>query len=250
MGLLNTKLAETSVTFAGIKDYAESGAEERLISAAVSVEGAEVDVRGRPALAMMVALGAGHMLGMLRQMPQYAGPFMEVVDGVATAILGEEPRPDFKVRDYVLTDSEVLAMSVVCLGAEAMSEAALNSGLPVVVPRLDGKVERETRLRLKRGRRGGLLWVSYKFALGSSNPLTTISAWSATVEHAVQGWPHEVVARPAAAGLAALVQAWREMGSPPGLPLQVATGLEQMVAEVVVQGSFDGTAPWPTELPG
>ena len=222
------------MTFAGIKDYADSGVEERPILAAVAYDGADARFRSRSALSLMIPLGASHLLGLLRRMPQYVAPYMEIVDAVGVAILEQEPGADFRVRDQVLTDPEVFAISVAGLGPEAMPEAAVNSALPVVETQLAGKVEREARLRLMVGKRGETPWASYKFRMGSSNPLTTIGAWSAVLEFGVRNWSYEDVALPAAAGMRALVGAWREMGCPPGVPLQISSGLGQLVTEVVL----------------
>ena len=64
------------------------------------------------------------------------------------------------------------------------TQAEVNGALPVVSEQLD-EIERETKLRLIVRKSNEAPWASFKFKLGSANPLTTIGAWSAVLEHSV-----------------------------------------------------------------
>ena len=63
------------------------------------------------------------------------------------------------------------------------------------------------------------------------NALTTVGAWTATVDALVRAAPSEVMAVPIGAGLKALREAWDRLGSPRGLSLREAAEVEFLVTD-------------------
>ncbi len=234
MGILNEKRAAATITFGGIREYATSGTEERPIRAHFDF-GTDADARFgyRPALATMIPLSAAHLLRNFRSAPMYAAPFMALVENVHAGVLESGGGTDFRVRDQVVTDPEDLTISVMGLGDGAIAEAQLNSSIPVLQSDPIGEVERKVSLRLMIGRRAKNPWTSFVFPMRSSNPLTTIGAWCAAVEHGIREWPVEEVAIPACAALGALSATWHNLGEPSSLPLDLTSSIEALLAEVV-----------------
>lgn len=217
MGLLNVELVNAHVSFAGITEYANSELEELPIRAQVEVSGADQLYQGKPALVTMLSLGACRMAEMLNREPQYMDPFMRLVGHLCDALLDGPPGSEFRVRDHVTTDSAVLAAWAQVSGDP--TEAEVNGALPVVSEQLGG-VEREAKLRLMMRKSGEAPWASFKFRLGSANPLTTIGTWSAALEHCVREYPYDQIAGPIAAALSAVYAGWAALGEPPVIPAE------------------------------
>lgn len=215
MGLLNVELVAAQVSFAGIAAYANSDLEECPIRAQVAISGDDQLYQGKPALVTMLSLGACRMAEMLNREPRYMEPFMRLVGHVSDALLGLPSGADFRVRDHVLTDSVELTTWAQMSGDPTQAE--VNGALPVVDKQLEG-VERETTLRLMVRKSSEAPWASFKFKLGSANPLTTIGAWSAALEQGVRSYPYEEIARPTAAALSTVSAGWVALGEPPQIP--------------------------------
>lgn len=239
MGLLNAELVNARVSFAGITEYANSGLEERPIHAQVVVSGVDQLYQGRPALVTMLALGACRMAEMLNRQPQYMAPFMRLVGHLSDTLLERPSGGDFRVRDHVLTDSAELATWAQMSGDPTQAE--VNSSLPVVSQQLHG-IERETKLRLTMRKSSEAPWASFKFRLGSANPLTTIGAWSAALEHSVRSYPYEEIARPTAAALSTVSAGWVALGEPPQIPTEPMTLLKGAAVAVSIHDDPIGMA--------
>lgn len=242
MGLLNTELAVAHISFSGIQEYANSEVEESPILSRVQIEGSDALYQGASALAVMIPLGACCMVEMLNRMPQYVEPFMRLVGSTSTAILEGSWGSEFRVRDHLMTSSEDLAVFASISGS--MAEAEVNGALPVVRDEL-GPVERETRLRLMMRKSSEIPWASYKFKMGSANPLTTIGAWSSTLEYWVREYPYEEVAQPAAAAMTMMSRGWEALGSPPGMPPEPLALTKAMVTAIAIDNDPLARADWP-----
>lgn len=236
MGIFTKKVAASNVSFAGIVSYANSGEEERPISAMVQVE-RQGQIGDKEPLPMLGVLGAARLLSMLRSEAHYVAPFMALVEAVAGELSGDDfDPPAFAVRDCVLTDPELLAMTVFDEGS--LRDAALNSGIPIVVDDLPGRVERTTSVQLHEGR-NGTPSVKFKFPMRSANALTTIGAWTATIDYLVTGWPRDEMAAPIGAGLKGLLAIWEAAGYPPGFGIRDGMAIEALLTDVVATNTPD-----------
>ncbi|HET7121398.1 MAG TPA: hypothetical protein VFI17_09135 [Solirubrobacterales bacterium] len=245
MGIFSHKVAAAAVSFAGILDYAESGEEERTISARVEVEQRD-RLGGKEPLPMFGPLGAARLLSMMRREPHYVIPFMGLVEAVAEALTDDDlDTSTFASRATVLTDPGLLAV-----GAEAslaaggswaedgIRTAELNSSIPVVVASLPGPVERTTTLQLHEAR-NGMGSVRFKFPTKSANALTTVGAWAATVDCLVRSGSREEIALPIGAGLNALTKIWESLGYPSGVSLSEGTEIEALLTDVTARHTPD-----------
>jgi hypothetical protein len=238
MGLFSKNVAEVEVAFAGIREYAESGEEERVISAQVEIT-EKSSLGGKDSLPFFGPLGATRLLSMLRREQHYVIPFMTLVESVAEELDDSAADlSDFSVRGSVVTDPEILSMMIGDSesgggpwAGNAIRTAELNSTLPMLVQDLPSRAERTTKLELHRTR--GRASVRFKFGLGSSNALTTMGAWAATVDHLVRLHPPEQMAIPVGRGLKALHMIWTNMEFPRGVSIAESTAIEQDVTETV-----------------
>jgi hypothetical protein len=236
MGLLTKKIAASNVSFAGIVDYANSGEEERPISATVKVE-RHGQIGDKEPLPILGALGAARLLSMLRREAHYVAPFMALVEAIAEELNRDDlDAPAFAVRDCVLTDPELL--TITAIGEGSLGEAALNSGVPVLVDVLHGPVERTTSVQLHEGR-NGMPSIKFKFPMKSANALTTIGAWTATVDYLVTGWPREEMAAPIGAGLRGLLAIWEASGYSTELGIRDGMAIEALLTDVVATNTPD-----------
>lgn len=236
MGIFTKKVAASNVSFAGIVDYANSGEEERPISAMVQVERHGL-IGDKEPLPMLGALGAARLLSMLRREAHYVAPFMALVEAVAEELNSDDlDASAFAVRDCVLTDPELLAITAI--GEDSLGEAALNSGIPILVDDLPGPIERTTSVQLHEGR-NGMPSVKFRFPMRSANALTTIGAWTATVDYLVVGWPREGMAVPIGAGLKGLLAIWEASGRSADLGMRDGMAIEALLTDVVATNTPD-----------
>lgn len=245
MGIFSRKVAVAAVSFAGILDYAESGEDEAAISARVEVEQRD-RLSGKEPLPMFGPLGAARLLSMMRREPHYVIPFMALVGAIAEALTDDDlDHSTFASRETVLTDPGLLAvvadasMAAGGSGAEdGIRTAALNSGVPVLVDTLPGPIERTTDLQLHEAR-NGMGSVRFKFPTKSANALTTVGAWTATVDCLVRDGSREEIALPIGAGLNALTKIWESMGYPSGVSISEGAEIEAMLTDVTARHTPD-----------
>lgn len=238
MGLLAKKIARSTVTFAGLREYAGSGDEDVPILAHVEVF-EDRPLGENPPLPFLGPLGAARLLSLLRREPQFVVPFMDVVSSVSAELLNKDADPaEFAARGSIITDPAALkagvALSAYGSGASGLTRAQLNSSVPVLVEQLPGDAERSTTVGLVHERSGNSS-VRFKFGLGSSNALTTIGAWTATVDYLVTRWPREQMAAPIGEGLRVLRTAWDELGNPPGVGGSQLAELEALLTPVTAK---------------
>lgn len=236
MGFSNKKVVEAAVDLYGVTEYAESELDDQPIRARVELsEHGELDFGCHP-LALLIPLCASRLLSLARRAPTLAPPIMAVLGACADALTGsDDPAAgrDFRVRRVVVTDPEALAMDVHMSGGQALPTAQVNSALPVVESQPEGSAERSTHLLLMAGR-NGRPWGRFKFPRRSANPMITNTALCATLEHCARQESFEQVTRPAAAGLAALVDVWEELGSPYGTSVSASTAIDGVIIDAVV----------------
>ncbi len=244
MGLFSKNLATADVSFAGIQAYAESGDEDVSIVASVTVE-QRGQLDGKESLPMLGSLGAVTLMSMLRREPQYVVPFMVLVSSMSEELMdGAGEVGDFSSRECVVTDPEMLSvMGGASSGfggfsGNSMVTAALNSSLPVLEDVLPGPVERTTQVILKQGR-NGIGYVRFKFGMGSANALTTIGAWTASVDRLTRSASREQVATPIGAGLKALDAIWQDAGYPNGFTVSESAEVSYLVADVTASHTPD-----------
>lgn len=243
MGLLTRKIAKCNVAFSGIQDYANSEDPDVTISATVAVEQRR-QIGGKEPLPMFGALGATRLLSMLRREPQYVVAFMTLVDGMVDALMGDEGGnlAAFTARGCVVTDPALLAAMVGAssglggFAGDATHSAELNISLPSLVGQLPSAQERATALELHEAR-NGMGSVRFKFPMKSANALTTVGAWTATVEHLVTTHSREAMAVPIGQGLKALGILWERLEYPPGLSIAQGREVEAMLSEVVASNT-------------
>lgn len=236
MGIFTKRVAASNVSFAGIVDYANSGEEERPISAMVQVE-RRGQIGDKEPLPLLGALGAARLLSMLRSEAHYVLPFMSLIETVAEELNDDGlDAPAFACRECVLTEPEILAMTV--FDEDSLRTAALNSGIPVVVDDLPGGVERTTSVQLHEGR-NGMPSVKFRFPMRSANALTTIGAWTATVDYLVTGWPREEMAVPIGAGLKGLLAIWEASGYSTEVGMRDGMAIEALLTDVVATNTPD-----------
>lgn len=238
VGLLAKKIARSTVTFAGLHEYADSGDDDIPIIAQVEV--IENRPLGKnPSLPFLGPLGAARLLSLLRREPQFVVPFMDVVSSVSAELLNDDADlAEFSVRGSIITDPAALdaGIALSAYGSEAggLSRAQLNSSVPVLVEQLPGDAERSTTVDLVH-QRNGTGSVRFKFGLGSSNALTTIGSWTATVDYLATRWPREQMATPIGEGLRVLGAAWDEVGNPPGVGVPELAELEALLTLVTAK---------------
>jgi hypothetical protein len=245
MGVFSKKVAASEVEFAGILDYAESGDEEVTISARVEVTQRD-RLGGKEPLPMLGSLGAARLLSMLRREPDFVIPFMGLVRSLAEDLADDDlDLSQFRCRDAVLTDPDLLAISANAYSSlggawadDGIKSAALNTSIPVVVDDLPGPVERTTTLQLHEAR-NGMGSVRFKFPMQSANALTTIGAWTATVDSLVSGGTREDMALPIAGGLGALCSLWDDMSNPMGVSIREGAEIEAVVTDVTARHTPD-----------
>lgn len=139
MGPFARKLAESRVSFSGIREYAESGLEDRPIRAnAVLTERRRFD--GKIPLLYLGPLGAVRLLSMLRREPHYVFPFMALVEAAGRRLRTSEASHQFRMRDCVETNPQELSEEIerARYGSDAQAEyavrmAELNSSIPIVM---------------------------------------------------------------------------------------------------------------------
>jgi hypothetical protein len=241
MGLFSKQVAGADVSFSGITEFANSGDDEFTISATATVEQGR-QLGGKEPLPMLGSLGAVTLLSMLRREAHYVIPFMSLIESVSEGLLDEDvATEDFAIRDCVVTDPEMLNIMVGAsegLGGDSMHTAAVNGSLPVLTDVLPGEVERTTQVLLKEGR-NGLGYVRFKFGMGSANALTTIGAWTATVDRLATSAPREEVAVPIANGLKVLRILWESMGYPNGFSVQESAEVGAAVTDTTARYTPD-----------
>lgn len=245
MGLFSRKIAESRVWFSGIQEYADSGDEEFAISAQVEIS-EHGQIGGKEPLPMFGPLGAARLLSMLRRESHYVIPFMTLADAVATNLLDKElDLAEFSVRGSVLTDPELLAIMVGASSSsggpgadDSMRTAELNGSLPIVAEQLPDTSERSTTLELHEAR-NGMGSVRFKFPMGSSNALTTIGAWAATVDYLATQWPRQEMATPIGAGLRGLKLIWEKLGHPLDVSVRQGAEIEALISEAVASNTPD-----------
>ncbi len=245
MGLLTKKIARCEVAFGGIQEYADSDDPEVTISATVAVE-QDRQIGGKEPLPMFGALGATRLLSMLRREPQYVVPFMTLVGAMVDDLLDDDAGDptEFTARGCVVTDPELLAVMVGAssglggFAGDSTNSAALNSSLPSLVEQLPGPQDRTTTLELHEAR-NGMGSVRFKFPMKSANALSTIGAWTATVERLVTTHPREAMAVPVGQGLKALGILWERLEYPSGLSVAQGREMEEMLTDVVARNTPD-----------
>lgn len=243
MGLFTTKkIARSTVTFAGLQEYADSGDEDIPILAHVDVS-EDRPLGENPPLPFLGPLGAARLLSLLRREPQFVVPFMDLLSTVSAVLLIDDADPaDFSVRGSIITDPAALnagiALSAYGPGGNGLTKAQVNSSVPVLVEQLPGDAERSTTVGLVQ-EHNGIGSVRFKFGLGSSNALTTIGSWTATVDYLVTRWPREQMAVPIGEGLRVLGSAWDELGNPPGIGVSELAELDSLLTLVTAKQFLD-----------
>lgn len=226
MALLTKRVLEASVDLYGVADYAASGAEHRPMSAVVQITRHDNDVGGMlDPLGLLVPLCASRLLSLSRREPSIVAPTMDVVRRAADALgeRDEQSAQNFRVRDV------------------AEEANAITLALPIVETVPPGSAERSTKLVLARRRSGGKLWGEFKMPAKSGNPVVTSSALFAALEYVARFGSYDRAVRPTAIGLAALVAAWTESGSPPGVSVAASAEMDTWIMSAILDSYLEGS---------